>query len=234
MSSEGSGFMFQNRKEAGQNLAEELQAERFKNSRVIAIPRGGVPIGYEIARSLHVPLDILVVRRMGAPGHPGYGIGAITEERTYWLSFHSMDQFHISPKILQKMIQREYKEIKRRSYLYRQGRPMIDLIGKTVILVDDGLATGGSALVAIRLLRAKGAAKVILAVPVCTRQNAQVLRPELDDLICLESPEQFFAIGLWYEDFARTSDEEVLQLLFQAKEREMADVHLGFGRRKTG
>lgn len=204
---------FKNRQEAGKELALHLKELKLKNPVVIALPRGGVPIGAEIARELHAEFDILNVRKVGAPSNPEYGIGAITEGGLYWLNDQAIESLGIHPKDIKPILDRELGEVNRRITTYRHDRPLLDLTDKTVILVDDGLATGVTALVAVEYLEQQAVREVILAVPVCARESAQLLKSQVKRVICLEQPERFYAVGLWYEDYSQLSDDEVTQAL---------------------
>jgi putative phosphoribosyl transferase len=210
---------FRNRQEAGKKLASHLKELKLKNPVIIALPRGGVPIGAEIAKELHAELDVLNVRKVGAPGNPEYGIGAITEGGLYWLNDQTIEALRISPKTIKPLLDHELNEVNRRISTYRHDRPLTDLTDKTVILVDDGLATGVTALVAIQYLEQQAVREIIFAVPVCARDSAKIIKSQVNRMICLEQPERLYAVGLWYEDFSQLSDLEVTQLLNQFSKR---------------
>jgi len=211
---------FQNRQEAGKILAQRLSLAAFKNPIVIALPRGGVPVGYEVARSLNLQLDVLIVRKIGAPFHSEYGIGAIIEGGSYWIDQEAARRVNISKDEIETVIAKESQELDRRVNLYRRGKPLLPVRGKNVIVVDDGLATGVTARVAGHYLREQGAKRIILAVPVSSPRSANFLRSEFDEVICLAEPENFYSVGQFYEDFNQTSDEEVIELLKKAKKFE--------------
>jgi putative phosphoribosyl transferase len=204
---------FINRKDAGERLAKELIGRDFKNPVVIALPRGGVPVGAEIARKLGAPLDVLIVRKIGAPGNPEYGIGAIAEGNSYFLTPEVIDALGIGESELDFKIKQEMKELKRRIKKFRGDRRLTSFKDRTVILVDDGLATGVTATVAAQFLSQQGAQDVVFVAPVCARESAERLRQQTSAVFCLQEPEVFRAVGLWYEDFEQTTDEEVIFLL---------------------
>jgi putative phosphoribosyl transferase len=176
-----------------------------------------VPVGYEVARALEAPLEVLPVRKLGAPGHREYGIGAIAPGGAFVLNMAAVRALGITRAELEAVAAEETAELERRVRLYRGDRPLPDLSGRTVILVDDGLATGMSALAAIRAVRALHPERIVLAAPVCAPETAAELRGEVDDLVSVAIPDQFFAVGLWYGSFEQTSDEEVLALLDRAR-----------------
>lgn len=213
---------FRNREEAGQELATRLQSYQSKNPIVFALARGGVPIGYAIARSLKAPLEVMVARKIGAPGNPEFGIGAIAPGGVCVLNKEVIRLYGISDDYIQKTVAQETQEMDRRLQRYRGGRPMPDIQGKTVILVDDGLATGVTARAGIGSLRQLHPGKLLFAAPVCAYEMANRLRQEVDDLICLEIPVDFMAVGAWYTDFKQTTDEEVIGLLERNREERMA------------
>lgn len=208
---------FRDREEAGRLLAEQLREHAGEAPVVLALPRGGVSVGYEIAQALGVPLDVMVVRKLGVPWHPELGMGALAEGGAVYLNREVLEEAELDPEELRAVIAEEARELERRVHRYRGGRPLPELKGRTVILVDDGLATGGTARAAVRALRGFGAGRIILAVPVAASQTAEQLREEVDVLICVQEPSNLWAIGTWYEDFHQMSDEEVLVLLDQAR-----------------
>lgn len=209
-------MIFQDRTDAGRKLAQELM--RFKNGNVIvcALPRGGVVTGYEVARALQAPLEVLVVRKIGAPWNPELGIGAIAPDGKAFFDMRTIASYEISKAQISDIIEKEKDEIERREQLYRKGRPFPNLNGKTVILVDDGLATGYTAKVGLISLRSRNPAKLILAVPVCAPDSAHMLAHEADEVVCLYSPRDFGAVGRFYQDFSQTADMEVIELLQDA------------------
>jgi putative phosphoribosyl transferase len=208
---------FRDREEAGRLLAERLKEYVSETPMVLALPRGGVAVGYEIARLLGAPLDVLVVRKLGVPWHPELGMGAIAEGGALYLNREVLLEVELNSDELKAVLAEETHELKRRVELYRGGRPLPDLTGRTVILVDDGLATGGTARAAVRALRSFGATPIILAVPVAAAPTAESLREDVDTLVCVDEPRDLWAIGTFYEDFHQISDEEVLVLLAQAR-----------------
>ncbi|MCP0913774.1 MULTISPECIES: phosphoribosyltransferase [Legionella] len=205
---------FADRHQAGTILAKRLhEYERKSNGIVLALPRGGVPVAYEIAQALSLPLDVFIVRKLGVPGHEELAMGAIASGGTLFFNediVHSMD---IPQRRIQAVIDSEQKELARREALYRQGKPFPSLTGKTVILVDDGIATGATIHAAIKALRKLKPEQIILAVPVAALSTCRELAREVEGIICPLQPVDFYAVGLWYDDFSQTTDEEVSQLL---------------------
>ncbi len=210
-------MMFRDRCDAGETLAERLRefAERPAVV-VLALPRGGVPVGYVVARELGVPLDVFVVRKLGTPGQPELAMGAIASGGVRVLNRDVVDSFGIPDWAIEQVACQEQEELQRRERQYRGDRPPLEVSGKTVILVDDGLATGSSMRAAAAALRKAGAARIVVAVPVASRATCGQLREEGYDVVCATMPEPFFAVGQWYKDFAQTSDEEVRDLLDRA------------------
>lgn len=203
--------MFKNRQEAGQQLALALQKYKdAKDTIVFALPRGGVAVGFEVARTLNLPLDIVVPRKIGAPGNPEYAIGAITETGEAILNEGEVK--NVDPAWLTRAMEEEKKEAMRRLATYRLGSPT-ELIGKTVILVDDGIATGYTMRAAAASIKARQATKIIVAVPNGAADSIARLRQEVDEVVCLEIPMVYYAVGAHYEEFPQTSDEEVIKLL---------------------
>ncbi|WP_141731367.1 phosphoribosyltransferase [Oligoflexus tunisiensis] len=207
-----------NRSEAGQLLAEKLMAYADQpNVMVLALPRGGVPVGFEIAQRLKAPLDVFLVRKLGVPGHEELAMGAISSSGDRVLNQEIIDALQISDSVVERVTQRERQEIKRREALYRQNKPPLKFQGKTVVLVDDGLATGSTMLAAIRAVQKQKAAKIVIAVPLAPPSTFDSMKKLGDEMICLMTPEPFYGVGLWYEDFTQTSDDEVVSLLAQAE-----------------
>ena len=209
---------FRNRREAGERLAAALG--EYANRRdviVFALPRGGVPVGFEVARALRAPLDIFVVRKLGLPGHEELAMGALASGGVRVLDQDLIRAAGVSEYEIERVTAAEYAELQRRELLYRGDRPFPDLAGKTVILVDDGLATGATMQAAVAAIRAKGPARVIVAVPVAAPDTCNAFRELADDVICAITPEPFRAVGVWYEDFSETSDDEVRELLNLAR-----------------
>lgn len=220
--------VFENRKEAGILLSAHLSLlskKEQENAIILALPRGGVPVAYEISQKTRIPFDVLIVRKIGHPLQPEYGIGAITEDGFYWMDPEAVGLSEVTKNQIDQVIKNEKKEIKRRVDIYRSGRTLPALDGKTVILVDDGLATGVTARVGAQFAKAKGAAKVILAIPVCSERTAERLRNQVDQVICLNEPNLFFGVGQFYRDFTQLSDEDVLKFLPSSqKSASMADI----------
>lgn len=208
------------RVDAGDRLAKLLLKYRHAAPFVLALPRGGVVVGHEIARALDAPLDVLVVRKLGAPMNPEFGFGAIAPGGVMYVDEHTVRMLGLSQREIDAVAREESAELERRVRLYRARRPVPDLMGKTVILVDDGLATGGTARAAIRYARRTAPAQLILAVPVAPPDTVAALRMEVDDLVCPAVHADFGAIGEWYRDFRQTGDDEVLALL-EANSRRM-------------
>jgi predicted phosphoribosyltransferase len=208
---------FADRHHAGGVLARHLAMYANRNDLVVlALPRGGVPVGYEVARHLHVPLDVLVVRKLGAPGHPEFAIGAVAGGGICVLDEAFIHAHGIQGPVLDAIVQRERAEVARRERAYRANLPPVAVRGEVVIVVDDGLATGSTMQAAVQALRRQGAAGIVVAVPVGSRQACEALSEVADQVVCPLVPERFSAVGLWYADFSETSDDEVRRCLAQA------------------
>ena len=205
--------LFRDRRHAGQLLGERLKDLHLDAPVVVALPRGGVPVGYEVARALDAPLDIGLVRKLGAPGRPELGIGALGEAGTLVLDRGAVHALGVKRHELEDVVGRERAELERRRRLYRRGHPPLNLAGRDVILVDDGVATGVTAAAAARVLRARGAGRVIAAVPVSSSGAEKALGSLFDVFVSLSTPARLTSVGRWYADFAQTSDEEVVELL---------------------
>jgi putative phosphoribosyl transferase len=205
--------LFRDRQEAGRRLAAELNQRTFQRPLVVGLPRGGVPVAAQIARTLHAPLEVLVVRKLGHPADREFGVGALTEDGRVWLGPGFLKKFDFSREDLRPVIERERREAARRVRVYRGGRPPHPIHHREVILVDDGLATGVTAFAAIRYLREHGAARIVLAVPVAAPRAIDTLRELVDEVMCLAQPEPFRSVGAFYEDFHQVRDEEVLRQL---------------------
>jgi putative phosphoribosyl transferase len=210
------GIVFRDRRDAGRRLSERLEPYRAEHPVVVGIPRGGVPVAAEVARALGAPLDVAVVRKIGAPQNPEFAMGALAEGGVHVLSAKVVRAAGLSDAKLRALIDEVEGELAARVARYRGSRDPVDIAGRTVILVDDGLATGRSALAAAISLRRRGAARVILAVPVAAPASVEALRAEADEVVCVEMPADLWAVGLWYEDFSPTADEEVASLLAEA------------------
>ncbi|HYB30971.1 MAG TPA: phosphoribosyltransferase family protein [Solirubrobacteraceae bacterium] len=204
---------FVDRRAAGRELAERLSARTIEDPVVLGLARGGVPVAYEVAQALGAPLDVLVVRKIGAPGNPELGIGAIAEGDVRVLNQEVMRHLLISTEELEGAVARARAEVDARVQRYRNGRAPIEVKGRTAIVIDDGLATGGTARAALRAVRAREPRKLVLAVPVGAPESVESLREEADEVICLLEPELMWAVGLWYEHFEQTSDTEIAKLL---------------------
>jgi putative phosphoribosyl transferase len=213
-------MIFKNRLEAGQKLAEALNKfKKSENTIILALPRGGVVVGYEVAQKLNLPLDIGVPRKIGAPGNPEFAIGAITEQGVGVFDEITIGAYGITESYLQNEIKKEKAEAERRLKLYRGPRPPLDLKNKTVILVDDGLATGLTMRAAIKTAKKSGAKKIIVAIPITSPEAAELVKKEVDEIIYLEAPAFFGAVGSFYEEFGQTTDEEVIDLLSREREK---------------
>ena len=205
---------FADRREAGRELASKLQKYAGRDDVVVlALPRGGVPVAFEIASALDAPLDIFVVRKLGMPGHPEYAMGAIASGGIRVISDDVIRWYGISPAAIDAVAREELAELERREREYRRGRTLIDLRSRTAILVDDGLATGSTMRAAVKAVRAYEPAAVVVAVPVGAPTTCQEFADITDDTICARTPEPFSAVGLWYRDFSQTTDDEVRALL---------------------
>jgi putative phosphoribosyl transferase len=211
-------MQFLDRHDAGRRLAAELLPLAPERPVIVALPRGGVPIGVEVARALGAPLDILAVRKLGAPGNPELGVGAVAEDGTGVIDPRSAGEMGMTQAVFEATLARESQELRRRVERYRDGRPSIDVKGRTVIVVDDGLATGLTDLAAIRTLRNRGAHRIVLAVPVGSGPAVSMLAEEADRVVCLTVPRHLLGVGMWYRDFTPVSDEQVLALLAEAAE----------------
>jgi predicted phosphoribosyltransferase len=205
---------FRNRTDAGRQLAEKLAAYANRPEiLVLALPRGGVPVAFEVARALGVPLDVFLVRKLGVPGYEELAIGAVATGGVRVLNNEIVRGLGISEHEIDAVVARELQELARRDRLYRGDRQPPDVGGRTVILVDDGLATGATMRAAVQVLRQQQPARIVAAVPTASPDTCQVLKAEADDVICAMTPEPFFAVGHWYEDFTQTTDDEVRELL---------------------
>lgn len=205
-------MIFRDRVEAGQKLAEALgKYKGQENAIVLFLPRGGVTLAVEVARALSLPMDLVVPRKIGVPMNPEYAIGAITEDGKGIFNEGVISKLGIEQKQLNEIVAREKKEAARRLRIYRGDRPPLDLADKTVILIDDGIATGLTMQAAIKSVRAKGAAKIIVAVPVAARDSLEKIKQEVDEVICLDTPRFFGAVGAFYEEFGQVEDEEVVR-----------------------
>ena len=211
---------FKNRSEAGRFLAEQLSAYANRpDTLVLALPRGGVPVAYEVAKALGAPLDVFQVRKLGLPGHEELAMGAIATGGVRVRNPEVVEYLRIPDEVIDEVTARERQELERRERLYREGRPALSPRGRVVILVDDGLATGSTMLAAVLALRQQQPASIVVAVPVAAKQTCEELRAVADEVVCAVTPDPFYAVGLWYEDFSQTTDEEVRETLVRAENK---------------
>ena len=209
---------FRDRVDAGKALAGHLRKYAGRpDVIVLALPRGGVPVGYEVAHALGAPLDVFIVRKLGVPGHEEYAMGAVASGGVRVLNDDAVRSLGLSDETVDRVTARELAELNRRERLYRGDRPEPDLKGRTVILVDDGLATGSTMKAAVKALAARAPARIVVAVPIAAADTCEALRREVDEVVCALTPEPFHAVGLWYDNFSQTSDEEVRDLLERAR-----------------
>lgn len=207
---------YRNRAEGGEVLARALSVYKGADIFVLALPRGGVPVAREVARSLNAPLDVWLVRKIGMPGHEELAVGAISTGGVRYLDHELVARMQVPDDLLKSVIAREEKELERREALYRGGRAAPVLAGKTVIVVDDGLATGATMRAAVESLRHARPARIVVAVPVGAAQTCLELAHVADDVVCPSTPEPFYGVGQWYDDFGQTTDGEVLEILRHA------------------
>jgi predicted phosphoribosyltransferase len=207
-------MLFHDRSDAGRQLAAKLTALAGRpDVIVLALPRGGVPVGYEVAQALRAPLDVFLVRKLGLPGQEELAMGAIATGGVRVVNDEVVRRLRVSPDVIDAVADKELRELRRREKIYRDERPAPDVRGKNVILVDDGLATGSTMRAAVAALRQQHPARIIVAVPVGAVETCADLREEADQVVCARTPEPFYAVGLWYEDFSQTTDDEVRELL---------------------
>jgi putative phosphoribosyl transferase len=209
--------IYQDRTEAGQVLAQYVLAQVLDlNPLVLALPRGGVPVAFEVARALHADLDVFLVRKLGLPGHEELAFGAIASGGVRVLNRELIEELHVPEDLISRVTALEEEELKRREHLYRQNRPPLAVRDRTVVLVDDGLATGASMMAGVRALRPHNPRRIVVAVPVAAPETYEQFRREADEIICPATPEPFVAVGGWYDDFSQVTDNEVRKLLEQA------------------
>jgi predicted phosphoribosyltransferase len=206
---------FVDRAEAGKLLGAELVRRLAKRQDIVvlALPRGGVPVGYEVARALAAPLDVFIVRKLGVPGQEELAMGAIASGGVRVLNDEVLRYVPVSHQMIDMVAERESRELERREKAYRGNRPPLDVAGKTVVIVDDGLATGSTMKAAVRALRKMSPREIVVAVPVAAPSTCTEFQGLVDEMICLRTPEPFQAVGLWYDDFSQTTDEQVQELL---------------------
>jgi len=210
---------FEDRAEAGRLLGAELNQQRLSNAIVLALPRGGVSVGFEVAKTLHAPLDTVVVRKLGVPWQPELAMGAIAGGSFQVLDYEMIAHLGVSAEEIERVIAKERAEGQRREKLYRGERPAPDVHSRTVVLVDDGLATGSTMLVAVRYVRSLRPARLIVAVPVGSREACARVAKEVETLVCLAKPQPFIAVGEWYYDFRQVTDSEVQRMLEENQEQ---------------
>jgi putative phosphoribosyl transferase len=221
-------MIFRDRREAGRQLAARLQGYAGdSNAVVLALPRGGVPVAFEVARALQAPLDVFLVRKIGVPGQEELAMGAVATGGVRVLNQGIVQAFDIPAEALDEMTARALSELAQRERLYRDDRPSPNVRGHTVMLVDDGLATGSTMRAAVAALRQQKPARIVVAVPVAAASTCDDVREQVDDLICLSTPEPFHAVGLWYEDFSQTTDAEIRELLDQAAQEHSSGAVTG-------
>ncbi|HLP90308.1 MAG TPA: phosphoribosyltransferase [Nostocaceae cyanobacterium] len=207
-------MLFKDRKMAGQYLAAELlNYAHDPDVLVLGLPRGGIPVAFEVARAINAPLDVIVVRKLGLPEQPELAIGAIASGGVRIINQQIVREAAVSENAIARIALQEERELERREVEYRDERPFPDVHGKTVILVDDGIATGATMWAAVAALKQRQAAKIVIAVPVAASETYQNLTSVVDEIVCLAQPEPFYSVGLWYEEFPQTTDEEVRQVL---------------------
>ena len=218
-------MIFRNRTDAGRRLAAQLTdyADR-SDVLVLALPRGGVPVAFEVAAKLNAPLDIFLVRKLGVPGHEELAMGAIATGGVRVVNENVVDYLRIPCEVIDAVAADEQRELERREHAYRDDRPAPDVRGRTVILVDDGLATGSTMRAAAAALRKQEPARIVIAVPVSASETCDEFRSEVDDIVCAVTPQHFRGVGRWYQDFSQTTDEEVRELLARAAARTPGDA----------
>jgi len=216
---------FSDRREAGRYLADELMRFAPLSPIVLALPRGGVPVAYEVAQRLRARLDVFLVRKLGAPHHPELAIGAIASGGASVLNRQILEFLHVSERELQTEVRRQRSELERRAQLYREDAAALELRDEHLIVVDDGFATGASMQVAVQALRQSGPRSIVAAAPVAAPEACDTLAAVADEVVCLETPASFRAVGLWYRDFEQTSDKEVIELLGNARRARSFAVH---------
>lgn len=216
---------FRDRREAGKKLAQKLSVYAGRQDvTVLALPRGGVPVAYEVARALNAPLDVFIVRKLGMPGREELAIGAIASGGVRVLNQDIIRMLSIPDEVVEFIVRREGQELERREKLYRGGRAMPEIRDRTIILIDDGLATGASMRAAIEGVRAQHPARIVIAVPTAAIETYEALQDEVDEILCMITPEPFYGVGYWYQDFSQITDEEVRNLLQEAHHQLLSNM----------
>ena len=206
--------LYDDRRQAGRVLAGELSEYTGRDDVVVlALPRGGVPVAYEVATRLRAPLDVMVVRKLGVPGREELAMGAIASGGVLFLNEELIDELGIPKNIVDAVVSSEAREVARRERAYRSDRPPVDVTDQTIILIDDGLATGSTMKAAVASLRRRGPKRIVVAVPIAAPSTCDELASDVDELVCAVTPEPFYAVGVWYDDFSQTTDDEVRELL---------------------
>jgi predicted phosphoribosyltransferase len=216
---------YRDRRHAGVELARHLADVKGQDVVVLALPRGGVPVAFEVARALDAPLDVFVVRKLGLPGHPEFAMGALASGGVRVLNDEVVRLYRIPEQAVEAIAQDERTELERREHAYRSQRPALDVRGRTVVLIDDGLATGSTMKAAVEAVRALSPARIIVAVPVGSPDTCREFAGIADEIVCARRPEHFAAVGQWYDDFRQTTDEEVRELLQTAASERPASEH---------
>lgn len=211
--------LFNDRVDAGRKLAKDLLKYANRSDvLILALPRGGVPVAFEVAKELNVKMDVFIVRKLGVPGNEELAMGAIASDNIRVLNEDVVMSFQIPERVIDMVAENERKELERRERAYRGDRPKPEIEGSTVILIDDGLATGATMRAAAAALKTtKNPAKIVIAVPTAAPDICEIFRKEVDEIICLATPEPFYGVGAWYEDFSQTTDKEVCELLDKAR-----------------
>lgn len=215
---------FEDRVDAGQILANRLSKYADQKPLVLGLPRGGVPVAFEVAKALKAPLDVYIVRKLGVPGQEELAMGAIATGDVRVLNQGVIDALQISEEAIETETSKEKEELKRREALYRRGRPTLDVTNRTVLLIDDGIATGSTIKAAIAALKKQKAGRIIIGVPVAPPSMIEELKKEVDEVVCVSAPEFFIAISLWYDEFPQISDDEVRELMEKAEMKKGAAV----------
>jgi predicted phosphoribosyltransferase len=209
--------LFNDRVDAGRRLAKKLsEYSNREDVLILALPRGGVPVAFEVAKALNVKMDVFIVRKLGVPGNEELAMGAIASDNIRVLNEDVIRSFRIPERVIDEVAADELKELERREHLYRGNRPKPKITGSTVILIDDGLATGATMRAAADAVKTKDPAKIIIAVPTAAPDTCSDFKAEVDEIICFATPEPFYGVGAWYEDFSQTTDREVCELLDKA------------------